>query len=445
MAGTVQHARLESPSARARLKRGRQPHWQALVDGKVHLGWQCWKGDPEGRWILRRYVGLGKSKNSKAVAKYRTETLGRADDSKAADGIRVLNYEQAKAAAEAKVTTPGGDKIERLTVAKAMELYIDFKRNEGLSVHGIKDLNSRINTRILPELADLVVSEIETKRLRNWLASMAASPAQTRPKDGKPQYRSAPVSDEDVRRRCASANRVLSILKAALNHAFDEGHVNNRDAWGRRLKPFRKVDAARPGFFKLDEARRLINASSPEFRSLLRAALETGCRYSELARMKIADFNITIERKDDTEVEVGRIAIPISKSGKTRDVTLTYAGLAFFREYCAGRTGLMFTHANGKPWQKSEQARPMREACKHARISPAIGFHQLRHTWASHAVMNGMPLMVVAMNLGHRDTRMVEKHYGHLAPSFITEAIRVHAPVYGITELEKVVPLRGGG
>ena len=44
MAGTVKHARLESQSARARLKRGRQPHWQALVEGRVHLGWECWKG-----------------------------------------------------------------------------------------------------------------------------------------------------------------------------------------------------------------------------------------------------------------------------------------------------------------------------------------------------------------------------------------------------------------
>jgi hypothetical protein len=36
-----------------------------------------------------------------------------------------------------------------------------------------------------------------------------------------------------------------------------------------------------------------------------------------------------------------------------------------------------------------------------------INFHGLR----SLAVMNGMHLMVVARNLGHVDTRMVEKHY----------------------------------
>jgi hypothetical protein len=57
MAGTVKQARLESQSARARLKRGRQPHWKALVEGRVHLGYQCWKGDPVGRWLLRRYIG----------------------------------------------------------------------------------------------------------------------------------------------------------------------------------------------------------------------------------------------------------------------------------------------------------------------------------------------------------------------------------------------------
>jgi hypothetical protein len=60
MAGKVKHANLESRTARSRLKRGRQPHWQSLVPGRVHLGYQCWKGDKEGRWVLRRYIGNDK-------------------------------------------------------------------------------------------------------------------------------------------------------------------------------------------------------------------------------------------------------------------------------------------------------------------------------------------------------------------------------------------------
>jgi hypothetical protein len=90
MAGTVKHAKLESRTARSRLKRGRQPHWQALVPGRVHLGYQCWKGDAAGRWVLRRYIGN---------YKYRSTTLGRADDAAPADGQNVLSFEQAEAKA----------------------------------------------------------------------------------------------------------------------------------------------------------------------------------------------------------------------------------------------------------------------------------------------------------------------------------------------------------
>ena len=77
-----------------------------------------------------------------------------------------------------------------------------------------------------------------------------------------------------MRRRRSSANRVLTILKAALNHAYDEQHVASNDAWGRRVKPFRDVDVARVRYLTVAEAQRLLNACDAGFRSLVRAALE---------------------------------------------------------------------------------------------------------------------------------------------------------------------------
>ena len=97
----------------------------------------------------------------------------------------------------------------------------------------------------------------------------------------------------------------------------------------------------------------------------------------------------------------------------------------------------------GREWKASHQLRPMRAACERAKIDPPVGFHQLRHSWASHAVMGGMPLPVVAKNLGHADTRMVEKHYGHLAPSYVVEAVRKHAPRFGLVEESSVASIRG--
>jgi integrase len=65
----------------------------------------------------------------------------------------------------------------------------------------------------------------------------------------------------------------------------------------------------------------------------------------------------------------------------------------------------------------------------------------LRHTWASLAVMAGVPLLVVAENLGHVDTRMVEKHYGHMTKSYVADAIRAGAPKFGFKADRKVVAL----
>lgn len=95
---------------------------------------------------------------------------------------------------------------------------------------------------------------------------------------------------------------------------------------------------------------------------------------------------------------------------------------------------------NGAHWKRSQQTFWMAKACVGGRIDLPIGFHGLRHTWASLAVMAGMPLMAVARALGHADTRMVERHYGHLAPDFINQAIRANAPKFGI-ELERPTAL----
>jgi integrase len=177
-------------------------------------------------------------------------------------------------------------------------------------------------------------------------------------------------------------------------------------------------------YLTVAEAKRLINACEPSFRMLVEAGLQTGARYSELAALLVHDFN----------PDAGTVSIRHSKAGKPRHVVLTEEGASFFQQLCAGRGGneVILQKPTGGPWLKSHQKRPMEEACEHAKIKPAMGFHGLRHTWASLTVMNGTPLLVVAKNLGHSDTRMVEKHYGHLAPSYIADAIRAGAPRFGL-------------
>jgi integrase len=105
----------------------------------------------------------------------------------------------------------------------------------------------------------------------------------------------------------------------------------------------------------------------------------------------------------------------------------------------------MLRKADGGRWGKSNQARPIAEACTHARIEPPASFHTLRHTYASHAVMAGAPLLVVARNLGHADTRMVEKHYGHLSASYVADEIRRAAPRFGTIDNDGRIAAIAGG
>ena len=54
--------------------------------------------------------------------------------------------------------------------------------------------------------------------------------------------------------------------------------------------------------------------------------------------------------------------------------------------------------------------------------------------------MAGAPI-VVACSLGHADTRMVEKHYGHLSSSYAADEIRRAAPRFGFVEQGRATPL----
>ena len=145
----------------------------------------------------------------------------------------------------------------------------------------------------------------------------------------------------------------------------------------------------------------------------MRAALETGCRYSELARLEVYDFNF----------DPGTVAIRKSKGGKPGHVILTPEGAEFFQHHCAGRTGsdLMFRHADGSRWNTSEQSRPS----VRTRHDHAAGF--VPHPASQLGIARGHGGR--AAPGGGREPRPrrhpnVEKHYGHLAPSYIADAIR---------------------
>jgi integrase len=426
MARTIRNSSLETRTARLSLKASAKPYYCKIDEG-LHLGYR--KGKAAGKWVIRFYVG---------DQTYRVETIGVADDTIDADGSIVRTFAQAQAEAR-KLFIDQSRKAAGLdvksgpyTVKDCMDDYLTWFETNRKSA---RDARSRSDALIIPTLGDKDCAKLTVKMLRDWRDGIAKAQPRIRSKKGKQNFRDTSNEDpEEVqRKRRASANRVLTILKAALNRAWrDDRKIASDDAW-RSLQPFGQADAARIRYLQIAEARRLINACDPDFRNLVKAALQTGCRYSELAGLQVQDFN----------PDTGTLHVRTSKSGKGRHVVLTEEGIALFKGLAAGRAGdaRLLPKADGGKWLPNHQSRPMAEACKNGQITPAAGFHALRHTYASLSIMNGAPLMVVARNLGHVDTRMVEKHYGHMSSTYVADAIRAAAPRFDVGEQSNVARL----
>jgi integrase len=424
MARTVRDANLGTRAARLRLKIRPEPYWRALEAGFA-LGYR--RRANGGTWLARHWAAGG----------YAEHKIGTSDDLQDADGVSVLDYSQAQKAARAwwqaeRRRAEGHDtRTGPFTVADAIDDYLTaYERRGGKSLYTTRLV---AETHIRPALGALQVSKLTAKRIEDWHHGLADQPSRLRSKrGGKQNHRKADRSADGIRKRRATANRILTVLKAALNHAWKAGHAASDDAW-RRVRPYRAVDTARIRYLNDAECVRLVNASEAAFRNLVRGALLTGCRYSELAAMRAADFN----------PDAGTATVRASKSGKPRHVVLTVEGQRLFAELTAGKRGddPIFARADGGTWRAAHQLRPMLAACKRAGISPAVSFYVLRHTHGSALAMRGVPMAVIAEQLGHADTRMTEKHYAHLAPSYVADTIRAHFPVLGIAEKSEVVPL----
>ena len=168
-------------------------------------------------------------------------------------------------------------------------------------------------------------------------------------------------------------------------------------------------------YLELNECESLKASVEEDFRNLVRGALQTGCRYGSLRHLKCGDIDLS-----------SRTArVRVTKSGEVQTIHLKREGAEFLEGLMKekARNDFLFTKADGSQWKPSDQQRRMARGCALAGIDPAVTFHELRDTFASHLVKAGVPLLTVSKLLGHKDIRTTEKYYAHLAPDQLKKAI----------------------
>ena len=380
-----------------------------------------------GTWTARFYEAT-------ATPPKQFQAIGSADDYLDADGVDTLTFAQAQdRAAEffADCQRSRGVRREPITVRHAIEHYMEAYRARGGKAEA--DTKSTINAHILPALGDMLVADLTPGALSKWRDKLATAPARLRSGPKTEVRRTRIAIDPEARRaRQSSANRVLTVLKAALNKAFADGLVERDDAW-RRVKPFKNVDAAKIRYLTEDKSRRLVNACPEDFRLLVSVGLLTGCRYGELANLRAGDL----------DVKAAIAHVREAKAGKPRAVYLIDEALRLLSSLAAGRSreDHLLVKEDGTVWGKSHQSRRLAEACVAAKITPAISFHIIRHTFASRLAMAGESMQVIAAAMGNSEA-ICAKHYAHLAPSHVADRVRAGFGTLGIVPETNVVALR---
>ncbi|TPG56374.1 tyrosine-type recombinase/integrase [Sphingomonas glacialis] len=421
MGRTVKDVRLQDRAARARLPVSPDIYWRPIAEG-CHIGY--YRGARGGKWVARyRLPGSAKG--------YVKERIGEADDVRDADGEKVLDWSQAQKAAHDwfEDKARGGVKpAGPFTVSDALDEYSkSFKARTGAVP---TDMTSRVEI-IRPVLGHLEVANLTQTIISDWFNARASSAKMVRTKKGAEPKLHAADTKEALRKRRSTANRLLTVLKAALNLAAETREWLPIAAWAK-VKPFRGVDVPKRRFLTDDEARRLVNASEADFRPMVRASLLTGARYGELRHAKVKDY----DRQSRT------VYLVETKNAIARPAYLDDEGAQMLETAVAGKGpgDLLFGRPDGTQWKQADQLRRMNDAFDRAKIDKTT-FHDLRRSYGARLARAGVPMAVIAEALGHKDERITRKHYAHLAPSYVSETVRAAVAGLGIVEKSNVVPL----
>jgi len=358
-------ANIKSDTARGRLKPRREPYW-ARVQAGLFVGYRK-LSEGDGTWVARRRMDDGKQKYN---------ALG-----------TVASFDEAVAAALEWVKLADvGVTTDKATVADVCRTYVEHQRLHK-SEKAAKDSEGRFKRLVYSaDIGRIRLDKLTAPHVRKWLNAQV----------------SKADDPEAVRRSKDSANRNLSMLKAALNLALKDRLVGSDAGW-KSVSAFRDVGKRRDLLLTPKQRKDLIDHCPADLRLLVKGLLLTAARPGELAAAKVGDF----------DHHAGTLRL----TGKTgsRVVTLSSASIAFFNEQRKGKlpSAPLLPREDGGFWNKDAYKKPLKQAVADAGLPAVVVAYHLRHAAISEMIAAGMDSFLVA-KLAGTSTTMIDKHYGHL-------------------------------
>jgi integrase/recombinase XerD len=302
---------------------------------------------------------------------------------------------------------------EVYSVGHALKDYTEWTKI-ARSTGGHYNNLSLINCHLVDELIHVPLENFNARNLKSLALKVIETPPRFGFSCAKARVSIDDLTPDELRRRKRTFNSLVTILRMAFQHAWDNAHISSERPW-RCLKRISVNHHPRTIFLTREECGRLLNFCTPALHELVLAGLYSGCRVGELSNLRV----------EDVGHQIYGIYIAAFKRSPARFVFLPDEGMAFFLSCCEGKVGrdYVFRSDMGKIWKK-QHTNLFRRAVSRAKLPPEFVFHGLRHTYASDLVRQGVPLEVITRQLGHADVKTVSSTYGHLAEQFREDQIR---------------------
>lgn len=439
MAKTLTEAKIGGRAERKRLAVG-GPYWRG-IDPDVHLGYR--KGKRGGVWIVRWRVGSG----------YQQRSLGTADDELSEGTLdynaaiktarELVERERRHARAEADgpvltvrraIETYAATRDARDCLRKGREVRSDATGRLARYVTGQPARGKRKEVPAAP-LADVPLHELCEGDLMEWRRALPGT-LKVATKQRLINDLKAALNASCAANRTRLPSTLREIIKHGLQASSEFGDAQEDVARDNQI--LRDEDVAR----LIDAAREIdaLQGWEGDLYRLVVVLAATGARFSQVARLRVADVQLA----------AGRLLMPVSRKGRGGKVGNTPIPLGAdvieaLRPVLTGRTkdamllerwrskqvpgGVRWERVGRGPWQfASELNRPWDAIRRHADMPEAIPY-ALRHSSIVRGVRANLPIRLVAA-LHDTSVAMIERHYGRYIADGLDElAARAVVPL----------------
>jgi integrase/recombinase XerD len=222
------------------------------------------------------------------------------------------------------------------------------------------------------------------------------------------------LQDEELKEFLWSLSLERHLSSSSCAQAFHALNFFYKEVLGRnfnqRLLPPMKREQKIPELLNPLEVQHILEACPKlKYRTMLTLCYGCGLRVSEVTALAVKD----IDGQQKT------LHIHQGKGAKDRRIPLSDTLLDSLRHYYGEyhpKTHLFYGHdIKGQPLSISSVQKTYKKAKKDAGISKSGGIHALRHAFATHQLMAGMPLTQLQHVLGHKDIRTTLR-YLHWLP-----------------------------